>query len=104
MRQGFVEHFKNLNPKPKRIEKHGHIEPQDLYHERVKIPNKFKEHIYRDNIVEMRVHFVADVIPISLALAPNLLHHNNVGVTYARTSNFKMEPTRFVPLYFVAMP
>jgi hypothetical protein len=51
----------------------------------------------------MRVHFVADVIPIFIVLAPNLLHHINVGVTYARTSNFKMEPIRFIPLYFVAM-
>jgi hypothetical protein len=32
-----------------------------------------------------------------------LVHHNNVGATYAKTSNFKMELVRFVPLYFVAM-
>jgi uncharacterized MAPEG superfamily protein len=52
----------------------------------------------------MRAQNVADVVPIFVALAPSLLHHNNIGVTYAGTSNFIMEPIRFVPLYFVAMP
>jgi hypothetical protein len=47
---------------------------------------------------------MADVVPIFVALAPNLCHHNNVGVTYTRTSNFKVEPIRFVTLYFMAMP
>jgi len=46
---------------------------------------------------------VANVAPIFVAPTPNLLHHNNVGVTYAKTSNFSVEPVRFVPLYFVAM-
>jgi hypothetical protein len=32
-----------------------------------------------------------------------MLHHNSVGIIYARASNFKMEPIIFVPLYFVAM-
>jgi hypothetical protein len=32
-----------------------------------------------------------------------MLHHNNIGVTYARISNFKIEPIRFVPLYSMAM-
>jgi len=32
-----------------------------------------------------------------------MLHHNSVGITYARASNFKMELIIFVPLYFVAM-
>jgi hypothetical protein len=45
-----------------------------------------------------------DVVLISIAPIPNLFHHNNVGVTYVRTSNFIMELVRFVPLYFVAMP
>jgi hypothetical protein len=47
---------------------------------------------------------MVDVVPISVALVPNLLHHNNVGDTYPRTSNFTMEPVKFVPLYFLAMP
>ncbi len=47
---------------------------------------------------------MVDVVPISVAPAPNLFHHNNVGVTYVRTSNFKVEPIKSVPLYFVAMP
>jgi hypothetical protein len=52
----------------------------------------------------MRAQIMEDVVPISITLAPNLLHHNNVGVTYARTSNFRMELVRSVPLYFMAMP
>jgi hypothetical protein len=47
---------------------------------------------------------MANVILIYVTPIPNMLHHNNVRVTYLGTSNFKMEPTRFVPLYFVAMP
>jgi hypothetical protein len=31
-----------------------------------------------------------------------LLHHNNVGVTYAGIFNFKMELVRSIPLYYVA--
>ncbi len=52
----------------------------------------------------MIIQTMADVVPIFVALAPNLCHHNNVGVTYTRTSNFKVEPIRFVTLYFMAMP
>ncbi len=47
VKQRFVEHFQNLNPKPTRVRKHGHIELEDLYHERVKISNKFKKHIWK---------------------------------------------------------
>jgi hypothetical protein len=32
-----------------------------------------------------------------------MLHDNNVGITYARTSNFRMEIIRYVPLYSMAM-
>jgi hypothetical protein len=39
------------------------------------------------------------VVPIQ-----SLLQQNNIGVTYARTSNFRMELVRFMPLYYVAMP
>jgi hypothetical protein len=46
---------------------------------------------------------MAYIIPIYVAFAPNMLHHNNVGITYARASNFRMELIRSVPLYFVAM-
>jgi hypothetical protein len=41
VRQGFAEHFLNLNPKLARIGNHGHIELKDIYHEKVKIPNRF---------------------------------------------------------------
>jgi hypothetical protein len=51
----------------------------------------------------MKAQIVADVVPISIALAPNLLHHNNVGIIYPGTSNLRMEPIRFVPLYSMAM-
>jgi hypothetical protein len=47
---------------------------------------------------------MADVIYIFVAPIPSLLHQNNIRITYARTSNFRMEPVKFVPLYFVAMP
>jgi hypothetical protein len=47
---------------------------------------------------------MTDVVPIFVALIPSLLHQNNIGVTYVRTSNFRMELIRYMPLYFVAMP
>jgi len=43
---------------------------------------------------------MADVAPIFVAPTPNLFHHNNVGVTYAGTSNFKVEPIKYVPLFY----
>jgi hypothetical protein len=46
---------------------------------------------------------MGNIIPISVALAPNLLHHNNVGITYVGASNFRMELVRSIPIYFVAM-
>ncbi len=46
---------------------------------------------------------MANVVLIYVAHLPDLLHHNNVGVTYVGTSNLKIELVRFVPLYFVAM-
>jgi hypothetical protein len=51
----------------------------------------------------MRASIMANVVLIFVVHVPNLLHHNNVGVTYAGTSNFRMEPIRYVPLYFMAM-
>ncbi len=45
MRQGFVEHFQNLNPQLARIGNHGLIELEYLYHEKVKIANRFKQKI-----------------------------------------------------------
>jgi hypothetical protein len=89
---------------PARVRNHGHIVLEDLYHKKVRIPNRFKELIWKENRVEMRIQIVVDVVPISVALVPSLLHQNHIGVAYARTSNFKMEPLRFVPLYSVAMP
>jgi hypothetical protein len=38
----------------------------------------------------MRAHTMADVVHIYVSLTPNLLHHNNVGVTYEGTSNFNL--------------
>ncbi len=54
--------------------------------------------------MEIKVRIVVDVVQISIALLPNLLHHNNVGITYAKEINFIVEPVRSIPLYFVAMP
>jgi hypothetical protein len=54
VKQGFAKHFQNLNPKPARIEYHGDFELENLYHEKVRILNRFRKHIYRNNRVEMR--------------------------------------------------
>jgi hypothetical protein len=43
VKQGFVEHFKNLNPEPAKAKNHGHVEPEDLYHDKVRISYRFKE-------------------------------------------------------------
>jgi hypothetical protein len=51
----------------------------------------------------MKAQIVAKVILIFVVHAQSLLHHNNIGVTYVETSNFKMEPIRSIPLYYVAM-
>ncbi len=104
MRQGFVEDFQNLNPKPSKEKDHGDFEPKDLYHEKVKILNRFKKQIYKNNKMEMKAYTMVDVAPISMTLTPNLFHHNNVRITYARISNFRLEPRRSIPLYFLAMP
>jgi len=92
-----------LNLELTKVGNHGHVELKDLYHDRVRILNKLREQIWRENKVEMKAQIVIDVIPIFVAPIPSLLHQNNIGVTYARTSNFRMEPIRYVPLYFVAM-
>jgi hypothetical protein len=63
-----------------------------------------KKQIWKENRVEMRVQIMADVIPISIAFIPSMLHQNNIGVTYAGLSHFKMEPIKFVPLYYMVMP
>ncbi len=47
---------------------------------------------------------MADVVPISITHVQSLLHQDNIGVTYARTSNFIMELITYVPLYSMAMP
>ncbi len=46
---------------------------------------------------------MADVVFVYVTHAPNMLHHNNVGVTYPITSNLRMELVTSVPLYYVAM-
>jgi hypothetical protein len=59
VRQGFVELFQNLNLKPARVGNHGHIELQDLYHERVRIFNRLKKQIWRNNLVKMKIQTMA---------------------------------------------
>ncbi len=103
VKQGFVEHFYNLNSEPRRIRNHGHIELKNLYHKRVKTLDRLKEQTWKDNIIKMKASIVANVVPIFVVHVPSLLYQNNIGVTYARTSNFKMELVRFMPLYYMAM-
>jgi hypothetical protein len=43
VRQGFAKHFQILNPKPSKAEDHGDFELEDLYHERVRILDRFRE-------------------------------------------------------------
>jgi len=45
MGQRFVEHFQNLNLEPIKAKNHGYVELEDLYHERVKILNRFTKQI-----------------------------------------------------------
>jgi hypothetical protein len=52
----------------------------------------------------MKAQIVADVINISIATIPSLLRQNNIGVTYARISNFKMEPIKYVPVIMWQCP
>jgi len=52
----------------------------------------------------MRAQTIVNVASISIALASNMFHHNNVGITYVGTSNFRVEPLKSIPLYYVAMP
>jgi hypothetical protein len=40
VRQGFVEHFQNLNLELVRANNHGYSEPKELYHEKVIIPDR----------------------------------------------------------------
>jgi len=54
VKQGTAKHFQNLNLKPSRVGNHGLIEPEDMYHEKVKIPNIFKKQIWRNNKVKMK--------------------------------------------------
>jgi hypothetical protein len=51
----------------------------------------------------MKAQTMVDVIPIFITPTQSLLHNNNIGITYRKTSNFRMEPIRFVPLYYVVM-
>jgi hypothetical protein len=51
----------------------------------------------------MGAQTMVDVVHVFVAPAPNLLHHNNVGVTYLRISNLRMEPIKSIPLYSMAM-
>jgi hypothetical protein len=43
VKQGFAEHFQNLNPEPAKVGNHGDVELKHLNHDKVKISNKFKE-------------------------------------------------------------
>jgi hypothetical protein len=51
----------------------------------------------------MRAQIKVDAIFIFVIPIQSLLQQNNIGVTYARTSIFRMEPIRYVPLYYVVM-
>jgi hypothetical protein len=52
----------------------------------------------------MRTQTMADIVHVSVAFVPSLLHWNHIGVTYVGTSNFRIELVRSVPFYSMAMP
>jgi hypothetical protein len=52
----------------------------------------------------MRAHNVAYVVPMFVVPIQSMLHQDNIGITYARNSNFKMEPITSMPLCFMVMP
>jgi hypothetical protein len=47
---------------------------------------------------------MAYVVPMSVAPIQIMLHQDNIGITYAGNSNFKMKPITFVPLCSMVMP
>jgi hypothetical protein len=84
VKQGFIEHFQNLNnQEPIKVGNHGHIELKGLYHERVKILDRLRKQIWRQNKMEMKVQTMADVILVFIAPILSLLHQNHIGITYA---------------------
>jgi hypothetical protein len=54
LKMGFAKHFQNLNPKPSKVRNHGHIKLEGLYHEKVRILDRFKKQIWKQNKVKMR--------------------------------------------------
>jgi hypothetical protein len=54
VKQGFVEHFQNLNLEHARVKNHGYIELEDLYHDRVKIPHRLRKKNWKNNRMEIR--------------------------------------------------
>jgi hypothetical protein len=55
VKQAFTEHFQNLNSKLAKVGNHGPIKLEDLYHERAIILNRFKEQIWKNNRIKMKV-------------------------------------------------
>jgi hypothetical protein len=43
-----------VNPEHAKVENHGYGEQEELYHEKVKILDRFRELIWRDKRVEMK--------------------------------------------------
>jgi hypothetical protein len=43
VRQRSIEHFQNLNLEFARAKNHGHVELENIYHEKVRISYKLKE-------------------------------------------------------------
>jgi hypothetical protein len=55
VKQGFIEHFQNLNLELAKVGNHGPIKLEDLYHEGAILLNRFKEQIWKNNKVKTRV-------------------------------------------------
>jgi hypothetical protein len=52
----------------------------------------------------MKAHTVAYVVPMFVAPIQSMLHQDNIGITYAGNSNFKMEPITSMLLCSMVMP
>jgi hypothetical protein len=47
-----------------KAENHGHVEPKNLYHEKVRLLNRLRKYIWRDDKVEMRAQTMVNVVSI----------------------------------------
>ncbi len=88
-----------MNLKLARVGNHGHIEPKDLYHERVRIPYNFfrcsltKFRCSLTIIIDQGVHFINDIIK---HLIEHFFKKHVSSITYYPRGNGQAESTNKV--------